>query len=406
MSKNCTYLIRAPYGHIIKLEIFEIDIEFDHRCLFDYIFVPETGQRYCGKLALPPIFSMGSELKFIFVNDDTKPSKGFRARFKAIEIGCGGTLKQGLPMVAISPEHIKENPLVQQCFWEIQANKSYIVVVKFVHTEASTDTRTSATRNLLPCAQRSSYIMVNDTDGTLITKFCPDQLPPAISSTGQKLFITYIFRSTPAVQQPINNTLPPSGFRTANITLLVDATLLDHINAIDFPSFEPMIRTPVSDAIDRNAFYANYFFKKARKYCNRNLFGNSGVIRSPNYPRFYSSNLNCTTVIHVDNGLRIRLNFTFFQIEPASDVNGQCFDYLELRNGRNADSPLIAKMCGHRPLPDILSHSNYLFARFISDSSMQRGGFSAYYTAEDSGCGGLLTADSGKFNVKNLFNVR
>lgn len=382
-----------------------MDIEFDHRCLFDYILVHETGQKFCGKLRPPPLYSLGNELRFTFVNDDTKPSRGFKARYSSIEVGCGGTLKQGQPMVAITPEHIKDNPLVNQCFWELQANKSFIVVVKFLHTEASTDTRLlgQQQQNLVPCAQRSSaYLMVNDTDGTLIKRFCPDQLPPAISSTGTKLFITYVFRPPPppppaTTQLPLNSTLKPK-MRLANntrFTLSPNATIIEQI-AFNLNQIEPMaIDASLPATINRNAFYANYFFKKARKYCSRNLFAPSGVVQSPAYPRRYPSNVNCTWIIHVENGFQIRLNFSYFQIEPASDVNGQCFDYLLLRNGRNADSPLIAKMCGDRPLPDIVSHSNYLFMQFISDSSMQRGGFSVAYTSVEEGCGGLLTADSG-----------
>src|SRR5699024_6831800 len=88
------------------------------------------------------------------------------------------------------------------------ANKSYIVLAKFFHTETS-PSETSRTERLLqskPCTFNSSYIMVNDTDGTLIKKFCVDQLPPPISSTGSKLFITYVFR-TPAAPPPTE--LPP-----------------------------------------------------------------------------------------------------------------------------------------------------------------------------------------------------
>src|SRR5699024_4265923 len=103
----------------------------------------------------------------------------------------------------------------------------------------------------------------------------------------------------------------------------------------------------------------------------------------------------CTWIIHVDNGQQIKLNFSTFQMEPQSEVNGQCYDYLEIRNGRRSDSPLIGKFCGNRPLADIVSHSNYLFLRFISDASMQNRGFEGFYQTLESGCGGLMTSESG-----------
>src|SRR5699024_5688205 len=119
---------------------------------------------------------------------------------------CGGVLKQGQPMVAITPEHLKENPFVQQCFWEIQANYSYIIVAKFFHTETPAENVNSPSswKSRLPCTHNSSYILVNDTDGTLIKRFCARELPPPITSTGPKLFITYVWRS-PANLSNVNN---------------------------------------------------------------------------------------------------------------------------------------------------------------------------------------------------------
>lgn len=385
-----------------------MDIEYDHRCFFDYLLV--EGRRYCGQYPPPPIFSMTDEMRVIFVNDDTKPSKGFRARYSSVDVGCGGTMRQGGPIIAITSDNIKANTIVSQCIWEIRANKSFIVLAKFLHQDTSPTTSGSSSGRIIPrtrpCSFNTSYLMVNDSDGSLIKKFCTDQLPPPISSTGEKLFITYVFRPGPptfaAPIEPIepnysNLTFDGNGTSSTSRTFS-SSTVMPTLSGIDW------FNQVFSNAFETKSFYANYFFIKERNFCGRNLFASSGVIRSPQYPRRYPPNRNCTWVIHVDNGLQIKLNFSVFQLEPQSEVNGQCYDYLEIRNGKRPDSPLIGKFCGNGPLPNVVSHSNYLFLRFISDPSMQNRGFQVYYQTMETGCGGLLTGESGSIESPDYPN--
>ena len=56
---------------------------------------------------------------------------------------------------------------------------------------------------------------------------------------------------------------------------------------------------------------------------------------------------------------------------------------------------ILGKFCGKTRLPDIISHSNYLFIRFITDQSTEFKGFEIKYESIGMGCGGLLTADTG-----------
>lgn len=382
VAKNCTYVVTVPIGYIVKLTVQNLDIEFDHRCLFDFVQI--ENERYCGKLAPPPIYSMNNEMRIIYVNDDSKISRGFRAKFEAIELGCGGVLKQGDPVMSISPANIKEFMPVNQCLWEIRANQSSIVMVKFYHTQ---DEPIDESQNVLKvvyndakCEYLTNYMLINDSDGSLIKKFCINQLPAQITSTGRKLFLTYVFRTDETTESTV----------IANSTWSTNATTSNPVQNDGRRFF--------------HNFYANYFFIPRRKYCDRNLFTDSGKIRSPGFPRRYLPNLNCTFIIHVDNGLQIRLVSTKFQLEPIGELNGKCFDYLEIRNGRRSDSPLIGNFCGEDKLPEIVSHSNYLFLRFISDASMQNVGFELRYETVSTGCGGLLTSESGNIESPDYPN--
>ena len=385
LSKNCTYQINVPIDHIIEFTVEQMDIEFDHRCMFDYLMV--QGKRYCGQNPPPPFYSMNNELKIYYVNDESKPSIGFIGSYRSIEIGCGGVLKQGEPMIAISAERLVTSSIVNQCFWEIRANQSHLVMLKFFHTEISSSLSMSngiqsdeshySIERTTNCYDH--YIMVNDSDGSLIKKFCVEQLPPPLISTGSIMFVTYV----------LNNTQPNQEFDSMDSNS-TNATRLTTVPTTTISAIQPRF-----DRMIMRSFYATYHFVPARSFCDKNIFKNIGVIRSPRYPRRYPANRNCTWIIHVDNGLQIHLNFTQFRLEPASEVNSRCYDYLEIRNGRRPDSPFIGQFCGSGPIPDIISHSNYLFIRFISDPSMQNKGFEVYYEAMATGCGGTMTAESG-----------
>lgn len=382
VSKNCTYTISVPLGHIVRLTIEEMDIEFDHRCIFDYLAV--KGQRYCGKTPPPPIYSFNNELRIQYVNDESKPSRGFRGKYEAIEIGCGGVLKQGDPMVAISVDRLSDRLPVHQCFWEIQANQSFVAMIKFYPSE----TRSSMIhdRNTLSVDSCSDhYVMINDTDGSLIKRFCIGNLPPPITSSGNILFMTYVFDKTNESNyeysdQRINTTDQSRENKNSNASRINN--LVSSFNQI---------------------FYATYHFMPSHSYCDRNHFKNVGKIRSPRYPHRYPPNRNCTWIIHVDNGMQIKLNFTLFRLEPPSEINSHCYDYLEIRNGRNSNSPLIGKFCGSNLPRLITSHGNYIFLRFISDASMQNRGFELNYEAMSSGCGGLMTAESGSIESPETY---
>lgn len=393
-SKNCTYTIKAPYGYIVQFRFLQIDIEQNRKCLFDYVLV--DGQKYCGLELPPPIESMNNELRLVYVNDDSKPSRGFRGEWNFVELGCGGVLTADDPVVPITPDRLKTTLPNNQCLWEVRANKSSLVMIKFFHVAQSKSNivandedgqgdkkySTSRARN----CDHDRYIMVNDTDGSLIKRFCVEDLPPQIVSSGQKIFITYVFRKALTLD---NSTTTTS--KSNSTKKLPNTTMLPH--------FQPQ------ESIDQQVnFYAKYYFITDRRYCDRNVFANSGYIRSPRYPRRYPSNRNCTIIVHVDNGLQIRLKVKKFQLEHRGELNGKCFDYLEIRNGRRPDSPLIGTFCGAGTLPDIVSHSNYLFFQFVSDASMSSRGFEIYYEAVSTGCGGTLVADSGSIESPDYPN--
>lgn len=67
----------------------------------------------------------------------------------------------------------------------------------------------------------------------------------------------------------------------------------------------------------------------------------------------------------------------FFQIE---DFNDGCYDYIEVRDGGDADAELINFFCGKEKPEDIVSTGNKLYVKFFSDETVQQAGFAASFT--------------------------
>lgn len=89
---------------------------------------------------------------------------------------------------------------------------------------------------------------------------------------------------------------------------------------------------------------------------------------------FFTKNVNHIRPECTRSSYRILFNFS--QIEN----HDSCFyDYVEIRNGHSADSPLINKYCGYKLPLDVHSTTNKLYVKFLSDSSVQKAGFSATF---------------------------
>ncbi|CAL4069412.1 unnamed protein product [Meganyctiphanes norvegica] len=105
---------------------------------------------------------------------------------------------------------------------------------------------------------------------------------------------------------------------------------------------------------------------KVRKW-RQLMSSSSGRINSTNYPLDYSNNENCVWTINAPEGTKIVLSFMTFELENNHD-------YLEIRNGDNASSPLIHNLTG-RHWADIISPANQLHLTFTSDGSVTNTGF-------------------------------
>lgn len=117
--------------------------------------------------------------------------------------------------------------------------------------------------------------------------------------------------------------------------------------------------------------------------CGGEIISEKGFLQSPNYPDDYRPNKECIWKITVSKDYQVALRFQSFEIENHDNC---VYDYLEVRDGHSANSPLIGKYCGHKIPEDIRSNSNFLFVKFVSDSSVNKAGFSASFIKEFNEC--------------------
>lgn len=118
----------------------------------------------------------------------------------------------------------------------------------------------------------------------------------------------------------------------------------------------------------------------------------TGHLESPNYPDGYQSSKECVWKLSVPQNFQVALKFQSFEIENHDNC---VYDYVEVRDGHNADSPLIGVYCGYKIPPDIKSTGNKLLVKFVSDGSVQKAGFSATF----------MKGESFQFHVRSSFNA-
>ncbi|XP_043303494.1 CUB domain-containing protein 2 [Cervus canadensis] len=125
--------------------------------------------------------------------------------------------------------------------------------------------------------------------------------------------------------------------------------------------------------------------------CGGVLSAPSGNFSSPNFPRLYPYNTECSWLIVVAEGSSVLLTFHAFDLE-YHDTCG--FDFLEIYNGASGDpGNLLGRFCGRVPPPPFTSSWHVMSVVFHSDKHVASRGFSAGYQKDV--CGGVLTGLSG-----------
>ncbi|KAM6900418.1 cubilin [Xenentodon cancila] len=456
-NRQCIYLIRLPSGEKISLNFTHMDLESHSSCMFDYVEVRDGNMetdpligKYCGS-SLPTLIMSSSNFLWIRFKSDSSVSRaGFRAVYA---VGCGGVLTGSGQLR--SPYHPDAYPHNKVCEWVINQPEGYVVTLNFL----SFDVEGGSCRfDFVEVRDGSS------SSSPLLGTFCGDDIPPRLQSTQRSMHIQFSTDSSvsnrgfkadygSAIEGCGDTLTSPSGTITspghpnsyphgANCTWYISVTpgnlirltflsfnLEYHVNCnYDYVevydngtvqtgnkigrycgrSVPPSISSSdsqmtvlfVSDSsLSTEGFSARYISINATTDCGGTFTSPTGSFSSPNYPDYYPNSRDCIFKIIVELNMQIMLNFTSFELEgspPSCNL-----DFVEIRDGGYETSPLIGKFCANQGPPVLVSHSNRLWVRFLSDGSVTRRGFFAYWDGTQTGCGGKLTTPSGGLSSPN-----
>nr|KAG5712034.1 hypothetical protein BaRGS_020760 [Batillaria attramentaria] len=122
--------------------------------------------------------------------------------------------------------------------------------------------------------------------------------------------------------------------------------------------------------------------------CGGVLTDQSGSFASPNWPRNYEHNVNCTWHIRV-----ITFDFVHFDLGPKT-VNP-----CDAANDRLVISEVtsngIVRFCATAPITTYESHTNEVTMQFITNNNVDAQGFRVFYKG-DWPCNAILTEDNGE----------
>lgn len=148
------------------------------------------------------------------------------------------------------------------------------------------------------------------------------------------------------------------------------------------------------------------FAARVVEACGGSVQKTNGIIEvtKATFSNYFS--LNCQWNVSVRSGRFMKIEFEMFDIGKNSD--SKCNNYILLRNGQTATSPLLGagKYCDTTP-PNLQTISNHLFIKFSTKSKVH--GFKMKYEEVNFNCDGKITlsnpGDTTNISSPNFPNI-
>ena len=113
-----------------------------------------------------------------------------------------------------------------------------------------------------------------------------------------------------------------------------------------------------------NGFLASFKYLE-----HSNLEGTSGIIESPRFPSYLTSNIQITYRITVTQGSLIRIEFPTFFMD--TDDDSECFTYVKVFNGYDDTAPLLQDETCSDNTEAITSETNVVLIEFFNNYASQ-----------------------------------
>ncbi|XP_016093659.1 cubilin [Sinocyclocheilus grahami] len=458
-NSNCEWYLEGPTGHYLTFTYTALDLQSSSNCNNDYVEIREynaSGRllgKHCGN-SVPTPLDTGDSFAYVkFVSDGSGNAAGFSLLFEASVEECGGDLNAPFGTIS-SPNYPNLYPHSRVCRWRITVPPGRRVTLTindlrleehgtcmFDYVEVINGLTPSAPHLGRLCGTVPAGTQLKSSGNTMLVIFSTDS---SVSNGG----FTADYSSEEAavcggiLSQPGNFTSPDFGngnysnnlncewliqnphHMNSSIVVIIDELHLEHHQTCEWdylefrlgdmngellahlcgqspPTIPIVVSTPelwvhfLSDeAVGDLGFKATYYFSE----CGGSQSGEGGAISSPGYPNNYPSPSRCTWFLEAPVGHTIILTFTYFEVEEHS----QCtWDSVTIFNGASPGSPVIGQYCGHNSPGTIQSGSNKLVVVFLADHTVSRGGFTATWSTDSSGCGGIIHADTGTIKSPN-----
>ncbi|XP_041458355.1 cubilin-like [Lytechinus variegatus] len=334
---SCAWVIDTNDDKVISLFFERFDIEEHPDCNYDFLQINDGSSaaanpigKYCGSNAPANITSTHDTLYIWFFSDISVNGGGFKILWNARDPVCGGQLIGDNHGNLQSPGYPGDYPVNRDCVWTITVDAGRYITIAF--GDLHLESHPSCDYDYLKIIDG-----LNEADPLLGT-YCSSQTPPPVDTTGPYAFIRFHSDASET----------DTGFQLTYTSSQIDAG------------------------------------------CGGALTADSGIIISPNYPNPYNHNQQCIWTIQVPSTEVITLTITDLLIEESTNC---VYDYVEIRDGFNENSPFIGRYCRSADIPGpITSSSNTMWILFQSDASINAGGFRATYEVA---CGGLYTESPG-----------
>ncbi|XP_077124414.1 cubilin [Ranitomeya variabilis] len=472
-NQNCTWHVLVTTGFTIAVhfeQTFEV-LNNDGSCGGgDYLEMkngpdesaPPLGNgKFCGRNAPSTMHTSDNELFVRFITDASNEGKGFKFRYEAKSLACGGTIyvtDSNPNGFVTSPNYPNPYPQNTDCVWTIIVPNGEAVEIHF-QDEFYIETSDNCS---------SSYLELRDgadSASRVLAKLCGNTLPVTYKSLGKAMYVRFrTDGSTPRagfnaqysiatcggahygqsgiIQSPGYPTQSypdasscewflngPTGhyliIRFQSLDLQNSSNCLsDFVEIREYDASGKLlgkfcnntmpgeVRTSdsfayvkfVSDgSVNAKGFRLHY--EASVEECGGYINGITGTLNSPNYPNLYPHNRVCEWRITVPEGKRVTLTIHDLQLQDHQSCTN---DYVAVYNGYRHQSPLLAKLCGNiAPDTIIRSSGNTMKVSFITDGSVSSGGFQATFTSlEDAVCGGsLMDAPGGNFTSPGFDRV-
>lgn len=441
-NAECVWTIIVPSGQQISVTFTAFELEGSSTCLYDYLELRNGGYgtspliaTLCGStLPSTPYISHSNRMYIKFKTDGSVTYSGFSLSYDGTATGCGGTLTTPTGSFT-SPNYPYPYDHNAECFWSITANQGHKITLMF--TDFSLESHYS-------CAY--DYVRVYDgpnESSNLIDTYCGTTIPPFITSTGSALYVKYrtdysvsadgfqaMYMSTceevrlTARTGFIESANYPDAYphgedcswviettvgNTINISF-VDLDLeyhgqcvYDYIKVIDGQASSDTVLVQLcgseaegsvyystgnylriefhTDASVANGGFQAYYVING---CGDDLTGNSGTFNSLNYPQPYEHSRTCEWTITVELGHSITLSIEDIDLEQSTSCQ---YDSLEIYTGQDDSGFLLAQLCSQQDQTQQVSTTgNQMYIRFITDESVNGGGFNATYVSNPGDC--------------------